>query len=70
MKITIEQVENGYILFFHDEEQTKKVVCADDEQADLKKLLYEVAECFGEPYDKYSETNVNITFDRKGHKFE
>lgn len=70
MKITIEHVANGYILFLHDEERTKKVVCDDDEKEELKKLLYEVAEYFGATYDKWSKTNLQITFNRKGHKVE
>ena len=80
-KLTIEKVENGYILSWCSEvedgifEESKKVIFATEytegeEREGIKKLLIEVAEFFGEQYDKWSSENLDITFNRKGHKAE
>jgi len=42
----------------------------DSEKILVAKLLYEVAEHFGENYDKFSDSNLRISFDKKGHKLE
>ncbi|MBI4599780.1 hypothetical protein HY732_02565 [Candidatus Uhrbacteria bacterium] len=72
IKLTIEEVENGYILSSRDSdgEEWKKLVLSDpsDDREGLKELLAEVANYFGERYDKFGSENLNITFDRKGHK--
>jgi len=36
----------------------------------LKRMLEAVADHFGFHYDRYGRENINITFDRKGHKVE
>lgn len=41
-----------------------------DEFDTMRRLLECVAEFFGFPYDKYSRTNINITFDKLGRKVE
>lgn len=74
-KLRIEKIENGYILS-HDEEvednvfETMKEVIEeeDDEKVAMKRLLEKVAEFFGIQYDKYAEKNLNITWDKKGHR--
>ena len=40
----------------------------DEEQYTMKKLLERVAEYFGCSYDKFSKTNLKVTFNKKGHK--
>ncbi len=70
MKLTIESCDNGFILQKHSEGNTKSVIYDDDEREAMKILLTEVAEYFGETYDKFKEDNLNITFSKKGHKIE
>jgi hypothetical protein len=82
--IQIEKVENGYIVEVlgeekqvfvceetcqeHEDEQYKTDDCED---IALGKMLYYVAEFIGGyNYDKWSNSNLNITFDKKGSKNE
>jgi len=87
-KLTIEKIDNGYILSWKedwssdDKEDiriTKKVIqenyeddsefkTGDIDKITLGHLLTAVAEHFGELYNKFAEDNLNITFDKKGHK--
>ena len=76
-EIKILQADNGFIVTQHNWEDdhdiiTNREVIEDsvDERESLERLLYKVAEKFGEPYLKYSETNLNITWDKKGDKVE
>ena len=39
-----------------------------DEKETLKKLLEAIASECGYDYDKWGQENLNITFDKKGHK--
>ncbi|MEO5366085.1 MAG: hypothetical protein H7831_06970 [Magnetococcus sp. WYHC-3] len=41
-----------------------------DEQDCMKRLLEAVAEHFGYSYDKFKSDNLNISWDRKGHKVD
>jgi len=73
--VKIREVENGYIVtipYLRDEniyDETEEVIEGDPGEEDtLKRLLFKVAEHFGAQYDKYKSTNLNITFDSKGHK--
>lgn len=79
--LKIEKVEDGFILSWREEvnddkwEEKKKVISGSDysdkeERKALKNLLFEVAEYFGEHYDKWKKDNLNITFGKKGHKAE
>lgn len=40
----------------------------EEEKIAMTSLLYKVADWYGVEYDKYSKTNLNITFDKKGYK--
>ena len=67
---------DGYIIKYQevvDEDETEDIYLAfngDDEKESMIKLLTAIAEHFGFVYDKFSPNNLNITFDRKGHKVE
>jgi len=76
-ELKIIQAENGYILesWCEDEDDkiTKAFVLVEETENDatcLKNMLLLVAEHFGYMYDKFSSENINITFDKKGHKVE
>lgn len=81
LKIEIEKVENGFILTWDenecidDEEGCKR--CREvieenesDENEAYTKLLERIADFFGKNYDRYSQTNLNIGWNKKGHKVE
>lgn len=76
-ELIIKRAENGYILekvFLYEEPDdyhSELIVISDDgitENKSLKKLLLSVAEWAGYHYDKYSDNNIEISFDGKGHK--
>lgn len=51
--------------------EQKEVIEGDEEDNKvIEKLLYRVAEFFGAPYEKYGENNLNISWNKKGHKLE
>ena len=76
-ELRISEANNGYVLS-HDvemdenvwEEETTVIEERDDTNDLFKRLLEAVAEHFGMVYNKYGSNNLNITFDRKGHKIE
>ena len=76
-ELKIVEANNGYVLS-RDVEQDENVwieeidvVEETDDTNDLfRRLLEKVAEHFGMQYDKFSSENLNITFDKKGHKVE
>jgi len=83
MKFTIEKTENGFITTDYICEDTsedgteiikeyKNVIETEnmDEKEELKKVLFKVADLLGYTYDKWEKENLNITFDKKGHKVE
>ena len=78
--LNIQKVTNGFILSWDEESELlnksgelemieiKEVITDDDEKEEMKKLLERVADFFGMNYEKYKEDNLNITWDKKGHK--
>lgn len=77
----IAQTDNGYILqeyFWEDSTKSgEKIIGSNtfvfeedynDDKKSLIDLLFKVAETLGFSYDKYGKENLNITFDKKGHK--
>lgn len=80
----IAKTHNGYIFktFFIENKDEKgnnifdsdlKVYEFDNDENQkeaLSKLLYDIAEELGFTYNKFQEGNLNITFDKKGHKLE
>jgi hypothetical protein len=57
--------ENGLFLGM---EETVEIVNNEEEKESIINLLYKVADWCGYNYDKYSKENINITWDKKGHK--
>lgn len=81
LKIEIEKVENGFILTWDENEciddvesykKCKEVIEENEsnENETYTKLLERIADFFGKNYDRYSPTNLNIAWDKKGHKLE
>ena len=80
IELKIVWAENGYILDYEEEiEEGVKVIRHaviedfdgfEGQQDCMKRMLERVAEHFGYSYDKWSDKNLNISFDRKGHKVE
>jgi hypothetical protein len=64
--LSIMQVNNGFLL----EDSFGITVIEDDLNAEdtMCRLLTKVAECYGYSYDKFSSTNLNVSFDKPGHK--
>jgi len=76
-ELRISEANNGYVLSYDIEqdenvwtEEIEVVEEIDDENDLFRRLLEKVAEYFGMEYNKWGSENVNITFDRKGHKVE
>ena len=73
MKIQIETADNGIILKVkQDSEDTDVNVFQynDDSRDALKECLENIATMLGYDYDKYGKENINISFDKKGHKLD
>ena len=71
----IKECENGFVLMYQVEVrdevwETEYIPIEDrgDEEDLFRRLLEKVAEYFGLEYNKWGSDNLNITFDRKGHK--
>jgi len=77
-KIEIKTTDNGYIVSVrykdHESQNCEMTYAveeiAGDEQETVSKLLLKIASLLGFEYDKFSENNINISFDRKGHKLQ
>jgi hypothetical protein len=75
MELKIEKVKNGYILSHDDEieenkfETVKEIIeeC-EDEKETIGRLLERIADFYGVKYDKFAEDNLNISWNKKGHK--
>jgi len=77
MEINIKRVNNGFLVHvpsIGDEILDDNYVIeqeddtAESERKALKGLLENIANNIGFPYDKFSSNNLEITFDKKGHK--
>ena len=75
---TIKKVDNGYILETPtdtdegDGQYTsyEVVECNGDEKETMKRLLEAITDYFGEGYNKFAKDNLNITWDKFGHKVD
>lgn len=74
-ELKIEKINNGFILSYEAESDEDKIEIVrevieecDDENETMTRLLERVGEYFGSHYDKYAENNLNITWNKKGHK--
>lgn len=80
MKIKIERITNGYILFWEEEIEDKEfkefkeaIEESDDldgEKKAMTNVLYKIAEFFGFHYQKFEKDNLSIKWNKKGHKYE
>lgn len=75
--LKIMEADNGFILESEitncdNQKEFQYVVVedTDNEQECIASMLTKVAEHFGFIYDKFSPHNLNITFDKKGHKVD
>jgi hypothetical protein len=82
--LEIGKTHNGFVLksYFYDSDDEKgnKIIGSDltvfefkddeQEKEKLKELFLEIAEQFGYIDDRYGKENLNISFDRKGSKYE
>ena len=72
--LQIQQGENGFICSWEEEQGDGKlqilreVIEETGEVNVIERLLYFAAEHFGVQYDKYGKENLNITWNKKGHK--
>jgi len=76
-ELKIEGSDDGFVLIYQTEVrdgiwETEYVPVEDlgDEQDLFRRLLDRVAEYFGMEYNKWNPSNLNITFDKRGHKVE
>jgi hypothetical protein len=85
-EMNIKKIKNGFIVEMHSDEESLPVIevieeietasdgelfrTNDEEKMALGKLLIRVAEYFGMQYDKFSNNNLSITFNKKGGKLE
>ena len=83
--ITIKQIENGYIVTSKygkevetfaitadniSEEETERFKTHDNGRICVARLLDKINDLTGEPYSKWGIENLNISWDRPGHKAE
>ena len=67
MIIKIKTISNGYLLIDSEGETTAFTEGSQEEAfASMVAVLWQ--DWIGEPYNKYGENNIRITFDKKGHK--
>jgi len=80
-ELLITKAENGFILeheYQFDDNKVKAEYtliegddsCIEGEEDMFRRLLEEVADFFGLQYNKFESNNLNIKFDKKGHKLE
>ena len=77
MELKIKKAQNGFIISWKEEiednifrEVSEVIEGRESEQEEMRRLLEFVAGNFGFHYSKYGNDNINITFDKKGHKVE
>uniref|UniRef100_A0A6M3LKA8 Uncharacterized protein n=1 Tax=viral metagenome TaxID=1070528 RepID=A0A6M3LKA8_9ZZZZ len=76
-ELRIIESDRGYVLVSEywetdDRKETDYIPIEDVNGEDdcMKRLLEAVAEHFGYSYNKYGKNNINVTFDKLGHKVE
>ena len=84
--IIIKQIENGFLVELKDpgtdmqayaliidnisDDEREKFKVNDENKICVARLLDKINDLVGVSYDKFSKENLNITFDKKGHKVE
>lgn len=78
--IRIENVDNGFIIYYSDsktlittpewtKDEYSQYKGMDETQRLAAALLYEIYDWFFDSYDKWDNKNLNIQFNREGHKY-
>lgn len=67
MSFEIKRVNNGFLIIENGDIDVIEQKDFDDKEA-VTELLYEVATRLGYHYDKWNNENLNINWDKKGHK--
>jgi len=80
LELTIEKIDNGFIITFSGGYEGGKEVIEittnedqdeeDEEKRAMTKLLERIAIFFGVMYDGFSEKNLNILWNKKGDEVE
>jgi len=77
MEVKINSVNNGFILSVDEKVEdggiVKQMEVIQEKETDketMKELLEWIAEYFGCEYDKWTEDNLSIEFNKKGSKVE
>lgn len=77
MELYIKTANNGYSITgeYKDndgnyEEEPYVIQEEEDDKQTTTKLLLLIAELIGHSYNKFEEDNLNITWDKKGHKLD
>lgn len=72
--IKIRRANNGFVLEYPQEEDYLNlpdvIECQDNEKETMANLFYDIAEYFGIMPNKYGNENLNISWDKEGHKYE
>ncbi len=78
-KITLENANNGFIITYKGERYSSEathevdeyeVFQSDDVKESLTNVFEWIAEFYGVGYNKYSDSNLSVSWDKKGHKLE
>ena len=79
MELKIKSINNGFLVSWvedwsseenKDIRQQQEAIVGEDDKELLKNLFEFIAGHAGYIYDRFSKDNLNITFDKKGHKFD
>jgi len=84
--ITIKKIDNGFLIEskypevdveIHaitvdniSDNEIEKFKVNDEDKICIARLLDKINDLIGVSYDKFGKENLNITFDKKGHKVE
>ena len=84
--ITIKKIDNGFLIEskypevdaeIHaitvdniSDSEIEKFKVNDEDKICIARLLDKINDLIGVSYDKFGKENLNITFDKKGHKVE
>lgn len=77
-KCEVIKAENGYVIRSEEEseneEEYKKIetiaIENEDEKEAFTGMALKLADYFGLHYDKYGSENLNVLFNKKGHKLD
>lgn len=62
--------EKEVVEMSYDHDDANKFMTDDEEKICLGRMLERIADHFGVMYQKFDANNLNISFDKKGHKLD